>query len=113
VGNPWDLSFSEAVETPIILYDDGISKDQVDVGMSSEEISHPLKSAWQVLLVAIDIGQKIALRLVESAIDRVVHATIFFDIGAYARVFRKPFKRTVIRDGILNDMLMLHLLVRD
>lgn len=63
-----------------------------------------LERAGEILLVAIEIGDDIALSAFEAAIDGVVHALVFLDKRFDAAVLREPVLRAVIGTGILDDM---------
>jgi hypothetical protein len=49
-----------------------------------------LECAGQILLVAVQIREDVAGGAAVAAIDRVIHAVVFFDEGADAAVAGQP-----------------------
>ena len=81
--------------------------------MLAEEFRNSAQPARQVLLVAIDVSEDFTFGFAQTAIDCVVHAAVLFDERFDACVVRKPIKRAVVGDGILDDMFEFHSLIRD
>ena len=75
--------------------------------MPLEELVDRLERAGQVLFVAIEIGQNVALRAAVPAIDGVVHPVVLFNEGLDPLVVRQPVQGAVVGTGVLDDVLEL------
>ena len=84
--------------------DDNITEKDFDFRMRIKELLHGSKRAGKILFVAVEIGEDVALGAAQATVDGVVHAVVFLDEGAHARIARKPVERAVVGTGILNDM---------
>ena len=85
--------------------DDGAGQRDFDFGMRFKKIVDGFERAGQVLFVAVEIRENIALSAAVTAVDGVIHAAVLFDEGLHAPVLRQPVLRAVVRTGILHDVL--------
>lgn len=83
---------------------DGVRQHHIEIGMLLKVIVDRLQGSWEILLVAVQIGQDFSLRATVAPIYRVVHSVVFFDECLDTFILWEPLAGTVIRAGILHDM---------
>ena len=89
-----------------------MAKNNIDVRVCFKKIGRRTQSSRQVLLVTVQIGQELPAGAPHTPVDRVVHPLVFLDENFRPAILGKPIKRSVIRPGILHDMLDRHVLIR-
>src|SRR5882672_252409 len=90
-----------------------VPKDDINLGMLLKKSGDILQSARQILLITIQIGEKVARGPAQAPINGIVHSLIFFHENFGASILWQPIQRAIVRPRILHDMFRWHLLVRD
>jgi hypothetical protein len=98
----------------VAINDDCAGKHNFNLGMILKKIAYRFERTGQVLFIAIQVCENIALRTAITTIDGVIHAAVLFNERPNAFVVWQPVLGAVVRTGILHDVLKFNpLLVGD
>ncbi len=106
-----DLHLAMPQITAFAIHKHDVAKHHFNLRILCKKIQDPGQSALQILFVAIEISHDITSCPAQPAIDCIIHALIFLNEDLYTAVFQQPIEGSVVRAGILNDMLAFNLLV--
>jgi hypothetical protein len=70
-----------------------------------KKIVDGLERAGQILFVAVQMRENIALSAAIATVDGIIHAAVLFDERADAAVVRQLVRRAVVGAGILHEVL--------
>src|SRR5260370_32426404 len=107
----WHQRVPVAHVISIGIHHNGAGQNYLNIRMLLKELAYRLERAGEVLLVTVKICENVALGTLIPAIDRFVHAIIFFDKRPNAGIVWQPVLRAIVRTCVLNNVFELDALL--
>ena len=103
------LNLAVAEVFALFVHHDDVAEEHVHIGVLFKVARDFGECAGQVLFVAVEIGEDVAVRAAQAAVDGIIHSAICFNVRFDAGIMREPFRRAVGGAGVLHDVLKLWL----
>jgi len=95
----------------VTIGDDAAGRRNFNFRALFKKIAGRFKRAGQVLFIAIQVCENIALRAAITTINGIIHAPVFFNERPNALAVWQPVLRAVVRTRILHDVLQFDTLL--